>query len=463
MTSDFESFIQHVLQELQESNTAIFAGPGLSNPTGLDNWKDILHSLAKAPTSVALGQNTIDPNLDPSLLQEIANELRPTESHEILSRLPIRTYWTINYDRLVETALKEVGKKPDVKYAIEHLSQTLPKRDAVVYKLHGDIRHMNQTILAQDDYERQLTDRKAFVTALAGHLVSKTFLFLGFDPADHNLTYILNRSQLTYKEHGRQHYLICNKIEQQPKQSRNDFEDRIKKQNTAIENLKRFNIRTLLISNHEELTMLLRMIALRYKRRTVFISGSAHEFGDWGYENAQSFLRSLSGELINRDYKLVTGVGYGIGPSIIEGALEKIYAKTHRVIGNQLVMRPFPQTVQEQATPNLWLRYRKEMSSKAGIALFLFGNKLKDGKVVNSEGVYREFELARQMGAIVIPVGATGYQARELWKKVMEDFDSYFPGRKEFKEALYRLGEKAKNPQQILENIFSTLDCSVRV
>jgi hypothetical protein len=57
----------------------------------------------------------------------------PTLNHRILARLPIGTYWTTNYDKLIEKALEEGKKVPDVKYALKQLSVTRPDRDVVVY------------------------------------------------------------------------------------------------------------------------------------------------------------------------------------------------------------------------------------------------------------------------------------------------------------------------------------------
>src|SRR5258708_2128012 len=54
------------------------------------------------------------------LTQTIFNHFAPVKSpnqnHHILASLPIFTYWTTNYDKLIETALEEAKKVPDVKY-----------------------------------------------------------------------------------------------------------------------------------------------------------------------------------------------------------------------------------------------------------------------------------------------------------------------------------------------------------
>jgi Sir2- and TIR-associating SLOG family len=77
----------------------------------------------------------------------------------------------------------------------------------------------------------------------------------------------------------------------------------------------------------------------------------------------------------------------------------------------------------------------------AGSAVFLFGNKLQDGQVVHSDGVAQEFEIAKEKGLALIPVGATGYMAKQLWDRVMADLAAYYPQRTdEFKPLLDTLG-----------------------
>lgn len=50
------------------------------------------------------------------------NEKQAPIAAQILARLPIRAYWTANYDQLIERALREAGKTPDIKYTNEHLA-----------------------------------------------------------------------------------------------------------------------------------------------------------------------------------------------------------------------------------------------------------------------------------------------------------------------------------------------------
>ena len=75
----------------------------------------------------------------------------------------------------------------------ENLAITLSDRDAVIYKMHGDVSQVHKAVITRDDYEKYELTHSLFTTALQGDLVSKTFLFIGFSFNDPNLNYILSR------------------------------------------------------------------------------------------------------------------------------------------------------------------------------------------------------------------------------------------------------------------------------
>ena len=122
--------------------------------------------------------------------------------------------------------------------------------------------------------------------------------------------------------------------------------------------------------------------------------------------------------------------GWGIGSAVINGALETIYANPDKYSEDQLIMRPFPQVASKaQKLPELWEQYRQRMVSLSGISIFLFGNKVSsNGELVLANGVEREFEIAVEKGHIVIPVGATGFVAKNLADIVLNSPEKYYQG-----------------------------------
>lgn len=457
MNKERERLVSALTHELHESNLAIFAGAGLSSGVGFVNWSQLLKPIADEldldialeTDLVTLAQYHANANqanrgkLNQLLVTEFSLAAEETENHQILARLPIETYWTTNYDTLIETALKGSGKVPDIKYTSKQLAFTKPKRDAVVYKMHGDVNHPGDAVLIRDDYEKYHIKMAPFVTALSGDLVSKTFLFLGFSFTDPNLEYILSRVRVHYANDQRQHHCILRKVSQKTSEAQADFEYRVRKQQLFVQELLRVGIKTTLVAEFEEITEILREVEARYKQRTVFISGAAHEYGKWSQTESQLFVYQLSKDIAAAECKVVSGFGLGIGSSVISGVLEQIYMKGGRLDQDQLILRPFPQyQVGTKPLPQVWTEYREDMVSRAGIAIFVFGNKFHAGSVISSNGMREEYEIAKTKGLFLIPVGLTGYLAQELWSEVYSEFDEgNFTRGQEIKKQLGFLGE----------------------
>lgn len=471
---DIEAFLRVFSEEIEEENAAIFAGAGMSRSAGFVDWKMLLKSIAeglgldveKETNLVALAQYYCNERsghragLTRVLLEEFTRDAELTTNHKILARLPITTYWTTNYDKLIERALEEAGKRPDVKYTVDQLAFTKPGRDAVVYKMHGDIDHPGSTVLIKDDYERYHLTRHPFVTSLTGDLVSKTFLFVGFSFTDPNLDYIFGRIRVTYDENMRTHFCFMKRLLESECPDPETFRYKDRQQALFIRDLQRFNIETLLLDSYGQITDVLAKLERIYKTKSVFISGAAHEWGTWPIERARSFVRGLSKTLVDKEYRLVSGFGYGVGSAVITGALEHIYARKRAKMEDRLILRPFPQDAASAASfPAMLKRYREDMADYAGAAVFLFGNKLQDGQVVLSDGVQQEFDIAKEKGLALIPVGATGYIAKQLWDKVMADFGAYYPQRTdEFKPLLDTLGNADADTSTLIDAIVHTLD-----
>ncbi|MER1707847.1 SIR2 family protein [Proteus mirabilis] len=428
-----KAFLRDLEKELAEENVAVFAGAGMSAGSGFVNWAELLRPIAeelgldvdKENDLVALAQYHCNDNannrsqLNQRLIDEFSRKSIETENHRILCRLPIRTYWTTNYDKIIENALEKSGKVSDVKYTNAHLSTTRPKRDAVVYKMHGDVEHASQAVLTKDDYERNHVKMDQYLANLKSDLISKTFIFIGFSFTDPNLDYILSRVRVAYENNQRRHYCFIRNIKKDKNEEEADFEYRKRKQLFFIKDLERFNIKTILIDEYEEITDFLIKLEIKYKSRTIFISGSACEYGDLEEKEALRFVYNLSKILVKNNLRIVSGFGVGIGSTVISSVLEETFNKKLAKIEDHLILRPFPQSKEgEQPLSSLWTKYRADMINYAGIALFLFGNKQSENDIILSNGMREEYEIAKKQGLLLLPVGSTGYMAEELWAEL---------------------------------------------
>lgn len=96
---------------IREGNAAIFAGAGLSRPSGYVDWKNLLRPLAdeidldvdKENDLVAVAQYYRNKrgtrgSINQTIVDSFSSDAELNENVRILTRLPISTYWTTNYD-----------------------------------------------------------------------------------------------------------------------------------------------------------------------------------------------------------------------------------------------------------------------------------------------------------------------------------------------------------------------------
>jgi len=462
---EFETFFKDFSKELEEDNAALFVGAGLSVGAGFVDWKALLTPVAdelglsveKENDLVSLAQFHANETgsrakLNRLLIDEFEKQAGLTENHRLIARLPFGSYWTTNYDRLIETALERENKRADVKYTTAHITQTKPGRDTIVYKMHGDKEHPDQAIITKDDYERFHLDRSLYLAALSGSLVSKTFLFVGFSFNDPNLDYILSRVRVSVKKGDlRQHYAIVRKVNESDFEEKSECDYSKRRQELFVGDLKRFGIKALLIDEFSDITLILHRLHKIYKSRSVLISGAAEQFAPWSPNDAEKLIRNISGVLVREGYRVVSGFGYGIGSAVIAGALDEIYKGNRRSLQENLLLRPFPQGDNYRELHRL---YREDLVSNSGISLFVFGNKLdENGNVVESPGVEKEFKMSVAAGSFVIPIGCTGSMAHTLWRQVIDNFDAFYPGKPKLKDLFLKLGDDLVGEDEAVSDI----------
>jgi len=437
----FDSFINTFVKDLAECNVAIFAGAGMSVAAGFVNWRELLREIAdelslqidRETDLIAIAQYSVNESgsrakINRKILEEFTEAAQPGENHRILARLPITTYWTTNYDTLIEDAIGAANKRADVKHEVKQLANTKPRRDAVVYKMHGDVDHPADAIITKQQYQAYYKDNEPFITALSGDLVSKTFLFIGFSFTDPNLEYVLGRLNVQFNDNGRQHYCFIKEQDRTDYSEQEAYDYAQVQQNLMINDLKRYKIEALVIREFSEITEVLEEIERRFKKKTIYISGSAEEYGSWNRNEAQQFIHNLSKRIVSNKFRIVNGFGWGVGSAVINGALEAIVEDPKRFSEDQLILKPFPQfATGGKALPDLWHEYRHRIIPLAGIALFIFGNKLdQTGNIINANGVRSEFEIAVEHGLIPIPIGMTGYEAEEIFSEISNNVEKYY-------------------------------------
>lgn len=427
------AFFKEYAGALREDAAAMFVGAGLSVAAGYVDWKNLLKEIAddlgldisRESDLVELAQFHVNQRhgrdrLNQLLIDHFLEKATLTPNHHLIASLPIRAVWTTNYDDLIERAFEKVNKRVDVKRHRNDFANNRRNPDVTVYKMHGDKSAPAEAIIVKEDYETYGKYRELFTIALKGDLVTKTFLFVGISFADPNVKYILAGVRHLLEENARHHYCLIKK----PQVGECGADDYLcKRFDHWLADLHRYKIIPVVLDSYDEVTEILTELNRRCHLRDIFISGSAHDYSPLGTDKFHTLCRVLSSELIRQGFNVISGFGLGVGDMVIVGATESL----QRNDDERLQLWPFPQTIPTGVDrTDFWRQYRERMISQAGVCIVLAGNKYENGTVVPANGVRQEIEIARKLGKIVLPIGATGHVAREEWDKIKSDIAMYF-------------------------------------
>jgi hypothetical protein len=468
-------FISEFGESLLREQAAVFAGAGLSVAAGLVDWKGLMRRIAgslglevdRENDLVAVAQyhqneRRSRAQLNEMLIDRFPHESEPTRNHRLLARLPIHTVWTTNYDTLIEKAFVLERKRVDVKVEPESLAFSRPGVDVTVYKMHGDVSSPQNAILTKDDYETYSQTRDLFTIRLKGDLVS--LRFLGFSFTDPNIEHILSRIRALLGKNTPNHYCIMRR----PKRAAGiagsaqaDYEYECRKLALRVGDLQRYGIQTVLVDEFEEITTILQGLCELAFLKSIFVSGSAAVGSDeFPLERLMKLSRLIGKEIIKRNYNLVSGYGWGVGSEVIVGAMEAA-DESFSNLRDRLILRPFPRTIEEARKAEAYRRWRESMLALAGFGVFIAGNKQdRNGAGITlGDGVRQEFEIGTTppLHCIPIPIGCTGYVAKEIWDTVQRDPERYY-GKVDVAEPLRMLGDASNSNEQLAAAVFDVVD-----
>lgn len=125
LSSALSAFCRKYARDMADGTVAVFAGAGLSASVGFVDWKTLLAPFAdeldldierESENLVRFAQFSLNhkmgnrAHLNEALISAFPSMTNPSVNHEILARLPITTFWTTNYDKLIEKGLEAAQK-----------------------------------------------------------------------------------------------------------------------------------------------------------------------------------------------------------------------------------------------------------------------------------------------------------------------------------------------------------------
>lgn len=458
MTISINNFINEYVDSLLQNEAGLFVGAGLSFDSGMPSWKELLRKPAesigidvdKEDDLVTIAQYFVNESnyARTKINNEIKSKLKSlaniNDNQKIIAKLPIDTIWTTNYDNLLEKAFENNGKIIDVKRSKDDFTSSPINHDVTFYKMHGDISNVNDTVITRRQYEEYDVNFEMYVTALKSDLVRKTFLFIGYSFQDPNLRYILSQLRLLLGNSPREHYFIIKKVEKEVDESQSDFEYRKNKQYLQIKDLERYNIKAIEIDDYNQITDILKKINSRIKQNHIFLSSAQFYQKEISHRKLEILLEKLSYELVRQGNIIINGYGWQAGNSIVRGAIMAIMEDPSKRIDEYLKIYPFPQQNSRLESGNLeknWTELRREMLDNSGIAIFISGNKNKDGNIAISNGMIEEFEIAVEKQVIPIPVGQTGGASKKIFNIVSQEYSEYYGDNEKFIDGVKGLGD----------------------
>ncbi len=472
MIESKQVLINEYVKALRSNTASVFVGAGFSCDLVHFDWNKLIEPFRK---KLGLTKKTLIDN--PTIAQYYLNESKTEvtalkqkvsqafhtdkfqHKHELLAKMPIRNYWTTNYDPIIENALKFVKKKFEKKNSNSEFAKTETERQALVFKVHGDIDAPEHIVLTQDDYDGYESTHPNFYTALENELALNNMLFIGYSFNDPDIKNILKKLKAKNSSIGPNHFFI---VKRETKRAAR------KEQLLFLQDIEKYGIFSLIIDEYNEIEEILEAIYKQYMSYKILISGSAHDYSEYGTEEeSKELIYDLGYNLVQQDQgyglKVINGNGFGVGPSLYEGIAEAT-ALNDLDMADYLKLYPFPKKYyslyeKPDFMEKIFNPYREKMIEQCGAVFFLFGNKKdENGNIINADGVKKEFDIAVNKKKYVFPVGATGYTAKKLAELVLSDFENYNGNMPNIKKKLEKLNTPKLPKKEIIETILSIIE-----
>lgn len=422
-------FIDNFINQLKLSNLSFFLGAGVSIGAGFPSWGDLLEDIAndigidikKETDYYRIFQYCVNELSLSNVKQRVYDKLSKlsykSEGIESVLKLPIDSFWTTNFDQVLERNIESKhGVKPIIIYRdadLTNVQANLNRANFKIFKLNGHLEDRNSWVLTQNDLEKYSYEHNGMLTFFRRELVQNTFFFLGNSFTDTVILSALCEVKKYFGELNQCHYTILKR-----NKDRQDFDFFVK----DLE--KRYGIKTLVVDSYSEVPIVLNEISNKLRKKQVYFSGSFRNIA----RKEQNFIIELSEKLttklLENGFKICSGMGRRLGDLIAGNSLRWLVENNH-IVSKSLILRPdkYYKHGADGKPNDITRRMREYAQHDCGIAVFICGQETEDTN--GSEGTYQEFEIAKENNLKIIPIGATGYEARKIWQEVRNNITQY--------------------------------------
>jgi hypothetical protein len=201
-----------------------------------------------------------------------------------------------------------------------------------------------------------------------------------------------------------------------------EYEARLTQHDLWSDDLQRYGLRAVEITSYEEVPQLLLEVERKLAERRVWVSGS-WPVGVEGGKRAEFVYQvafGLGRELGDAGLTLVNGSGLLVGSAVVSGFLSALQHARSWDLDRRLIARPFPQPLHgKEPDREQWAMLRGELGRLSGVVIFIGGQKVVEGQLVEADGVHTERQVADQKGSFLLPVGATGGASKRIAESLL--------------------------------------------
>ncbi|MDR7665331.1 SIR2 family protein [Methanosarcina sp. Z-7115] len=230
----------HLVEQISRGKCVLFIGAGVSKRAGLPNWSDLLHNMLKyceentihIPNSSEIEEEIIEESyliaadqirecMDKHntlafhrfIINEInRKEVKLTDVHEAITKLPINVILTTNYDKLIERAYDQHVR---INFAngthfgnkLLLIQEDIQNGKKIILHIHGRADVPDTIILGTKDYNK-FQRRSVCNRILQDLIASNTILFIGFSFNDPNILFQMDKLKKLFGQAPGKHYAL---------------------------------------------------------------------------------------------------------------------------------------------------------------------------------------------------------------------------------------------------------------
>lgn len=412
---DVHQMVRNASARFSRGQAAYFLGAGVSQPSGLPSWLDLLAPVAEERLGISVTEGDDLPAVAQYIVNANSGNRRPlvdrflelTERrsapnayhHSIRRTAGANLIWTTNYDDIIEKALDD--RTPVVRHNDASLIRGMRSTAIEVVKVHGCIRQSDpdDLVITAQDYEDFEVRRPALAQRLRSDLLARSFVFVGYSYGDPNIRTALVQARRLLGRTPPQHFMLTRR----PTDAGPLFDH-------WCEDLARVGIAVSICADYVDIEKALDALARASKGKTVYVTGS-HTTPDTAL--AAEVGRRLAEQ---SEITLLDGQSDGTGRAAVE-SFSRACVSSKQDLTERLRTFLNPYAINPRFGTHAGLlpelqALRSELLASARVVIAFPGGM----------GTEAEVSEAARMGATVLPVPlAHGDSSDQLLKKLASE------------------------------------------